>query len=134
MLFFASFAFGQSKDRRSIFIISIRFSTTTFVSVPCESFATQFEKRINTNEVWSADSIKMLDQFIQHIKFSRKEVTLDTRAKISYRNEFGKEIDICMDGANILVNERLVKRNKSFENFLFSLIPKEQFINTRIIR
>lgn len=127
MLFSVS-SFGQMKEKRSIFILSVNFFTTTIISVPCESFATQFERQIKTNEVYAEDSIIMLDKFIKSIKFSKnqKEFDLDTKAKMIYKNVVGDKVTICTDGFNVLINGNLVKKNKSFLRFILSLIPEQQ--------
>ena len=121
-------SFAQTINKESILIFSVNFHTTTFISIPCENFSIQFEKQIKINKVYAEDSISILDKFLRNIKVLKngKKVNVDTRAKLIYKNKMGKEVIICTDGFNLLINGSIVKRNKQFLKFILSLIPKEQ--------
>ena len=127
-ILFSIFSFGQTKGKESILIQSINFYTTTIISVPCESFATQFKDNLRINEIYAEDSIAILDQFIKKIKFSknRNAGSVNTRAKLIYKNKNGKEIIICVDRFNAIIDGHLAKKNKLFLKFILSLIPEEQ--------
>lgn len=125
MLLIWNFSFSQSFGKDTIFIFSVNFYTETFIAVPCDKFATQFENQIVVNKVYELDSIAMLKQFIKKAKFYRKswKFVIDTRGKLIY-NEF----EICTDGVQVSINGNVGKRkrNKQFLKFILSLIPKEQ--------
>jgi len=128
ILLFSIFSFGQSNEKESILVLSVNFHTTTFISVPCENFTIQFDGQIKTNKVNAKDSIAILDRFLKSIRLFKngREINVDTRAKIIYKNKIGKEVIICTDGFNLLINGSVVKKNKPFIKFVLSLIPEEQ--------
>lgn len=130
ILIFHLFSFGQKNEKGSILILSVNFHTTTIISIPCENFATVFNTQIKTNEIFNKDSIIMLDDLIKSIKFSmsKKEINIDTRAKLIYKNDFGEDFIICLDNFNVSVNGSVVESNKTFFRFVQSLIPKEQLM------
>lgn len=128
ILLFSIFSFGQSNEKESILILSVNFHTTTIISVPCENFNIQFEGQIKINKVNAKDSIAILDKFLKSVRFFKngREINVDTRAKIIYKNKIGKEVIICTNGVNLLINGSVVRKNKSFLKFVLSLIPEEQ--------
>jgi hypothetical protein len=71
-----------------------------------------FDGQIKINKVNAKDSIAILDKFFKSIRFLKngKEINVDTRAKIIYKNKIGKEVVICTDGFNLLVNGTVVKK------------------------
>lgn len=133
ILLFSIFSFGQPIEKESILILSVNFHTTTIVSVPCENFTIQFDGQIKINKVNAKDSIAILDKFLKSIRFIKngREINIDTRAKIIYKNKLDKEVTICTDGFNLLISGRVVKRNKPFIKFILSLIPEEQKVILR---
>lgn len=123
---FSIFLSAQNREKTSIEIVSINFNTTSIMSTHCEDFVSQFTRGLMFNEVFAEDSIALLDSLLQKIKLCPKEnATVNTRAKLMYRNKQGEEVTICVGKFNILVNGQLIKKNKLFSEFIFSLIPKE---------
>lgn len=126
LIIFPYVSFTQIKDDSTILINSLNFRATTTISVPCENFEMQFRNRISINKVTARDSITLMNKFIKTLRFSKKDENVDVRAKMVYKIGDTPETIICMDGYAILVNGKLIKRNKAFSKFILSMIPKEQ--------
>jgi hypothetical protein len=110
------FSYGQIKEKNSILVLSVNFFTTTFSSVPCEEFSSAFEHQLRIDKIYSEDSIAILNQFIEKIKFEKKKkgFDFDTRAKLIYKNKLGNNVIICVNQFAVLMNGNLVRKNKRF--------------------
>jgi hypothetical protein len=126
------FTLGQRIEKTGVLILSVNFYTETIISVPCVNFATNFKEQLKINAVYAEDSIRKLDSLIKHIKYSNTQKSIDTRAKIVYKDSSGKDFIICLNNFDILINGSMIKKNKTFFNFVRSLVPKEQLIRHKI--
>jgi hypothetical protein len=65
------------------------------------------------------------EEKVWNMRFKRRNSGVDTRAKIIYASAGDSSI-ICLNLFDVIVNGKMVTRNKNFVDFLKSLIPKEQ--------
>src|SRR5205814_6036388 len=107
---------------------SVNFYTTAFVAEQCEKFEKAFKDQLVTSKVYANDSIAALDQFLENLKYSTEDESLDTRAKFIFINKTGHKVTICMDKFYISVNGKVIEKSTEFYSFLRSLIPGKQFI------
>ncbi|MBS1598416.1 MAG: hypothetical protein JST75_09320 [Bacteroidetes bacterium] len=119
---------AQSTPRKPIIVLSSNFYMTTFASIPCENFGTTFKTRVRTKQVRSKDTIERLDKFLDTIKISKENWSMNTRGKFLFVNKSGKQVTICIDLVRIKVDGNLIEPNAEFMRFLRSMIPKEQFV------
>ena len=116
---------GQSLDNHNegncLLGMSVELYLNTSSSVPCDLFATKFKSTLKINCVFDKDSIKTFLTFLKHIKYVKRNKKLDTRAKFLLTVN-GKDFVACTDGRNILIDDRLIKKNKKFIKFLYSIV------------
>lgn len=128
ILFLSLAVKGQSKDHRSIGIYSVNFFASTITSINCDSFFSQFEGWIDTSVCYSRDSIIILDNFLDNIKYAAENTPLNTRAKILFVTKSGRKVSICIDMFQVAVNDKLIVDYPDFFKYLRALIPKKQFL------
>ena len=92
--------------------------------VSCDNFATAFNSRLTVNAVSQSDSVAMFSTFIRNVKYSKGNRGIDVRCKFVYDIDDTHTTTVCTDGRNILVNGRMIKRNKEFINFLNSIVHR----------
>ena len=116
---------GQSLDNHNkencLLGMSVELYLNTSSAVPCDLFATKFKSTLKINCVFDKDSIKTFLTFLKHVKYVKRNKELDTRAKFLLTVN-GKDIVACTDGRNILIDDRLIKKNKKFIKFLYSIV------------
>jgi len=121
---FFNYSFSQEVSESGIYIMSVDFGTRTIYSISCEKFTTSFAGRMKLRLINNEDSLKILDSFLEKIKYKRKKDGVDVRAKINYIKPDDTRISICTNGYDVMVNGRLIKHNAKFVDFLKSMIFK----------
>jgi hypothetical protein len=114
-------ASSQVIGKKALYIESANFGTLTSIAITCQEFEVSFAGRIAATEVESVDTIKMLDSFLQSVRYSKKSDDIDVRAKIIYDKGNGERVRICISKFDIMIDGRLVKYNNKFYNFLRGL-------------
>ncbi len=129
MLTITHFLFGQSGRESKVKIESVNFFVLTTYAVSCEDFYPSFENTIKYKEIYSADTLRMLNSFLKKVKYSTKKEGFDVRAKFNYMDGFtGENSTICINNFSVMVNGRVVKKSKEFLSFLKSCLTKDQLL------
>jgi hypothetical protein len=125
---------AQVVSNNTLYIGSVNLYTTTSEDVACEDFYQSFGSRIIIRKIESNDTIQIIDSFLKKVKFRKKPINMDVRAKMTYRNINGNEYTICFDMFWVSVNGGQAKRNKSFLAFLKSCLPAEHAVSHNSVR
>jgi hypothetical protein len=110
---------GHSKD--TLYVESVAFNILTFSSITCGEFATNFKDRIKFRAITNKDTIRILDSFLSKVRYPKKDRDLNVRAKFIFEKGDKSTITICTNGYEILVDERLIRHNSRFADFLRAL-------------
>jgi hypothetical protein len=116
--------FTQGNSKNYILALSVDLYMNTSSRVPCDNFATVFEKVLTVNAVSQSDSVVMFSTFVRDVKYSKHDRGIDVRCKFVYEPDSTSTITVCTDGRNILLNGRMIKKNKKFINFLNSIVHR----------
>lgn|GEM_PF-5771742 len=123
LLFFSSYGYSYSQVNtpRRIYVASVNFNILTAIEITCTDFETNFNGRMQLKVIDNQDTVKMLDLFLNKVKYARKSRDIDVRAKFIYEKEDGEKVRICANKFDILIGGRLIKTNKKFVDFLRNL-------------
>jgi len=125
LLFFSSIGlYAQSNNKNYILALSVELYMNTSSRVSCDNFATAFNKVLSVNAVSQSDSLAMFSFFISNVKYAKHDRGIDVRCKFVYEIDKANTITVCTDGRNILLNGRMVRKNKKFINFLNSIVHR----------
>ena len=112
----------QNSDKPYILGLSVDFYTESPIRITCDNFATSFNKILKVNAITQDDSIALFCAFVSKVKYAKNTRGIDVRCKFIYETDAAHTTTVCTDGYNILLNGRLIKRNKKFIRFLNSMI------------
>jgi hypothetical protein len=121
-LLYNTISWAQVKHEKYILALSVDFYMNTSYRISCNDFVTVFDKVLTINTVSDDDSVEVFLKFIHKIKYLKVNRNIDVRSKYIYEIDSLNTITVCTDGRNILVNGRIIKRNKRFIKFLNSII------------
>lgn len=110
----------------SITVYSVNLYTETVIAISCERFIDQFSKQMDTTVCYSADSLRTIETFLKHVRYSTSGDHVDTRVQFNIVNLAGKTIKICMGKFDLFVNDHVVRKNTAFFAYMRSLVPKKQ--------
>jgi hypothetical protein len=116
--------FAQGDNKNYILALSVDLYMNTSSRVACDNFAVVFEKVLTINTVSQSDSIALFSSFVRNVKYSKRKRDIDVRCKFVYAMDDIHTIIVCTDGRSILVNGKLIKKNKKFINFLNSIVHR----------
>lgn len=116
--------FSQENNKNYILAMSVDLYMNTSSRVACDNYATVFEKVFTINVVSQSDSIAMFSTFVRNVKYSKRNRGIDVRCKFVYDIDDKHRTTVCTDGRNILVNGKLIKKNKRFIGFLNSIVHR----------
>jgi len=88
----------------------------------CDNFATAFNKMLTINAIYQSDSLAMFSSFVRKAQYAKHDREIDVRCKFVYDLDDTHTTTVCTDGRNILLNGRMIKKNKKFINFLNSIV------------
>ncbi len=120
-LFFNIFSicsFGQASQKDTLYVESVDFKILTFSSISCGNFATNFRERIKFRTIVDKDTIAILDSFISKARYTKRDRDVDVRAKFIFEKGDKRQVTICTNGYDILIDNRLIKGNSKFSDFL----------------
>lgn len=121
--FFLSTCLAQEDKKAYILVSSVDLYINTSSRVSCENFETVFGKMTRLSLVTQSDSLMLFSSFIRKIKYAKRNRQIDVRCKYFYKSENNDAI-VCTNGLSIIVNGKLIKRNKKFLSLLNSLVHK----------
>jgi hypothetical protein len=125
---------AQLVNNHTLNIGSVNIYTTAFTAVSCGDFYQNFGSQIIVRKIESNDTMQIIDSFVKKVKFRKKPINMDVRAKMVYHDIDGKEYIICFDMFWVRVNGWQVKRNKTFLTFLKSCLPAEHAVFQNSVR
>jgi hypothetical protein len=120
-VFYSVLSFSQDRDRNYILALSVELYMNTSSRVECDNFLTEFKDMLTINATWQTDSIAMFNSFVQKAKYAKHYRKMDVRCQFVYEPDDNHNTTVCTDGFDILINGRLIKRNKKFISFLKSI-------------
>lgn len=113
---------AQTNDIKSVDILSTNIKLLTTFSISCEDFSEGLKSRIILKTLNDVDSINVLSNYINTSKYSKNNRNVDVRIKLICEKAGGAKTDICTDGRHyILINGRLIQKNKNFLSFIKAL-------------
>jgi hypothetical protein len=115
---FFVYSFGQAPGNDTVYVESVDFQILTFSRISCENFTTGFRDRIQLRTIVDKDTIAMLNLFIDKAKYAKRDRGVDVRAKFIFEKEDKRQVTICTDGYTIEIDNRLIKYNSKFADFL----------------
>jgi hypothetical protein len=118
--------FAQKNSNNYILALGVDLYINTSSRVSCDNFATVFEKVLTASSVFQSDSIAMFSDFVRNVKYAKRNGAIDVRRKFIYEEEGKSTIVVCTDGRNILLNGKMIKRNKRFIGFLNSIYTRDR--------
>ena len=123
LFLFISFhrSFGQQQLTDTLYVESVDFNILTFSSISCGNFATNFKDRMRFRTIADKDTIKTLDSFLSKVRYLKKDIDVDVRAKFIFEKGDKSTITICTNGYEIEVDNRRIKHNSKFADFLRNL-------------
>jgi hypothetical protein len=124
LLIYSAISFAQNNNKNYILALSVDLYMNTSSRISCDNFATAFDKLLAVNVVSQNDSIAVFSIFINNVKYAKNDRAIDVRCKFIYQKDNTGVITVCTDGRNILLNGRMIKKNKKFIDFLNSIVHK----------
>jgi hypothetical protein len=104
-----------------IAVLYVRVDMNTFFRVNCDNFTISFKNLLSIQKVTDKDSLNEFLSIIKKVKFKKNYREIDVRRKFIYiYNDIQKNV-LCSDGKNIIIDGRLIKRNKRLVKFLESM-------------
>lgn len=119
---FYIFSFSQGYLKDTLFVESVSFNATTIIRVTCPEFEQNFEKSIKIKILTNKDSLFNLDSFLNGVHYEKRNSEIDVRAKFIYVRKDCTRREICMSKFDIVVDGRLVRRNRRFWAYLKSMV------------
>jgi len=117
-----SYSFANSFYKDTLYAKSVDFNILTNYQITCGNFEKNFNQRIKSRIIDSAEITSLLDSYLSKIKYARKNREIDVRAKFIYKKEDHHVSEIRTDGNEILINGRLIKQDDKFAQFLRKLV------------
>jgi len=121
-------SFGQEHLTDTLYVESVDFNILTFSSISCGDFATNFKERISFRTIVDRDTIEEIDSFLHKVRYPKRDRDVDIRAKFIFERMGKSTITICTNGYDILVDNRIIKRNGKFADFLKNLTQKHKLL------
>jgi hypothetical protein len=121
LVFHSLLLFSQERDRNYILVLSVELNMNTSFSIDCDNFETALRSMLTINGTWQSDSIALFNSFVQKAKYAKHNREIDVRCKFVYEPDDNHNTTVFTDGFDILINGRLIKRNKKFISFLKSI-------------
>ena len=117
---------AQKTHERSILVLSANFNSVTDKNVNCNEFVNSLNSQLKMTKVISSDSLQLLEICLKKMKWSEEKKELNVRAKFLYMNSDQKDVVICMDNEEIMVDGKLIERDPQIISFFKSMVPKDQ--------
>jgi hypothetical protein len=124
IIFLSLASYSQNNQKDYILVLSVELYTNTSFSIPCDKFATAFKNQLNAKTITQEDSVKTFSFFIHNVKYARHNREIDVRRKYLYEINNKDTVTICTDGQNIILNGKMIKKNKKFIDFLNSMVDQ----------
>jgi hypothetical protein len=118
---FCSCLFAQDHSKDTLYVESVDFNILTYSSISCGNFTSNFRERISFRVIANKDTTAKLDSFLSKIKYARRDMDVDVRAKLIFERGDQSRVTICTNGYDILIDNRLIKHNSKFADFLGAL-------------
>jgi len=123
-LLYSEKSLGQTNKANYILALSVDLYINTTARVSCDNFTSAFNKILTTNVITQTDSIKTFLSFVDRAKYVKHNTNIDARCKFIYKIDSSRMITVCTDGRNILLNERIIKKDRQFIHFLNSIVHR----------
>lgn len=121
-IFLSLLSSAQEGHKNYILVLSVDLYMETPARILCDNFATAFNKSVIVNTISQSDSIALFTSFVSKAKYAKHNSEIDVRCKFVYELDDTHTITVCTNGRNILLDGRLIKRNKKFITFLNSVV------------
>jgi len=115
-------SYSQDGNKNYILALSVDFNMETPARVLCDNFATAFNRMLVINVITQGDSLAMFSSFVRKERYSKHNREINVRCKFISVLDNLETTTVCTDGRNILLNGRMIKKNKRFINFLNSIV------------
>ena len=113
--------FAQDHSKDTLYVESVDFNILTYSSISCGNFASNFRERIRFRVIANKDTTAIFDSFLSKIKYARRDMDVDVRAKFVFERGDQSKVTICTNGYDILIDNRLIRHNSKFAEFLTAL-------------
>ncbi len=104
-----------------VLVLYVKADMNSFIRINCDRFAESFEKLLSVQIVANKDSLDKLQSLISNARFAKNNREIDVRRKFVYVSDEVQKITVCSDGRDIMIDSRLIKKNKRLLNFLESM-------------
>jgi hypothetical protein len=116
--------FAQENSKNYILALSVDLYIETPARVTCDNFATAFNSRLTVNAVTQNDSVAMFSSYLQKARYAKHDRGIDVRCKFVYVLDDINTATVCTNGLDILINGRMIKKDKQFIRFLNSIVHR----------
>jgi hypothetical protein len=111
--------YAQERDSSDFLMaIGVKSNLETIIAVDCEEFTNSFKNRLTYKGIFDKDTLLLFQKFVKHAHFRKENDVIDVRRKfILYEND-KITIQVCSNEWDIMINGRIIKKNKAFLRFL----------------
>jgi hypothetical protein len=112
-------SYAQERDTSNFLMaIGVKANFETPIAVDCEDFSNYFKNSLTYKGIFDKDTLLLFQKFVKHAHFRKENDVIDVRHKfILYEND-KITIQVCSNEWDIMINGRIIKKNKAFLRFL----------------